>query len=282
MVEIDPSDKTKLLFRKVKDPADSPLGSAYKWFFRYATPNLFMWGPLAPAHDALLARASMAVIQGVLGGIVFLGTFRKHPSNAGLFRKWSNRIGCVLSGSILMVTSGKELSYYMDPHQNPLYVEIRTARTISQLKGEGAGSYWFGPKNFMPMTNDQYWKMLYNMEVFDIMVEQYDSSTLMGKFDVLLQKQYPNEMDSTKSIREIIHDEISLGAPHPNLTGNSPFIPYKGLSNDIELKESMILWINNNPIDMLILEEFKDLLNHEFPRMTTSTTTGKISDQKDK
>lgn len=274
MVAMDPNDKTKLLFRQVKDPKDEPWESAYKWFFRYATPNLFVWGPLAPAHDALLARASLAVVQGVVGGIVFLGTFRRHPVGAGALRRWTNRVGCALSGSILMVTSAKEMSYYMNPHQNPLYVEIRTARTLSQLRGEGPGSYWFGPKNFMPMTNDQYWKMLYNMEVFDIMVEQYANSSLVKKLEALLDKEYLECKGPTQQIGQIVRDEVKLGAPHPNLTGQSPFGPYRGLDKDMSMKDSMLLWMNHNPIDMLILEEFKDMLNHEFPRMTTTGGSG--------
>lgn len=273
MVEIDRSDQTQLLFRKVKDPEDGPLESAYKWFFRYSTPNLFIWGPLAPAHDALLARGSMAVIQAGLGALIFAGTFRKHPAAAGRARRWANRTACALSGSILMVTAGKELSYYMNPHQNPLYVEIRTARTISQLKGQGKGSYWFGPSNFMPMTNDQYWKMLYNMEVFDMMVDQYETSSLLERYDDLVMKKYPHSNDTTMGISQIVNDEVKLSRPHPNLTGNSPFIPYKGLSHEITMNESMLLWMKNNPIDMLILEEFKDLLNHEFPRMTSSSSS---------
>lgn len=276
MVQIENGDKTQLVFRKVKDPNDSFWQTSYKWFFRYATPNLFIWGPLAPAHDALLARASLSVIQGFIGGIVFLGTFRRHP-NASRLQRITNRVTCALSGSVLMVTSGKELSYYMNPHQNPLYVEIRTARALAQLKGQGQGSYWFGPKNFMPMTNDQYWKMLYSMEVFDIMVEQYDDSTLMKKFKSLLDERYHEETDLTKSIGQIVKGEVELGRPHPNLTGVSPFIPYKGLSPELSTKEIMLLWIKNNPIDLLILEEFKDLLNYEFPRMTTSG----VNDKKD-
>lgn len=292
MVEIDEENPSKLHFRKLSDPNDTPWISAYKHFFRYASPNLFIWGPLAPAHDALVARSIMAKIQIGLGIILIGGTFRRFPKSIGKFRRSFTRITSFLGGSSLAITGLREVFYYEDPHSNPLYIEIQLARELSLLdpsnKGKpNKGSYWFGPKNFMPMNNEQYWKMVYSLEVNEIMADQYLESPIVAKCRELLEKGFgTNSVVSLKSdvLTERIEDLVTKSnvdqeSHHSLLNSKTTVFPLfeKSRRSEKNSTESMTLyyWTTQNPFDALQLQEYKEFYAYVFPRLQSKTSVEK-------
>lgn len=281
MVQINSEDSTKLQFRKLSDPDDSPLVSFYKHCFRYASPNLFIWGPLAPAHDALVARSAMARIQIAAGLFIFATTFRRYPSTIGKLRRIFVRATSFTCGSALTFTGARELTYSHYPNSNPLYVEIQLARELSLLdpanKGQPArGSYWFGPKNFMPMNNEQYWKMVYAMEVNKIMADQYLESALLTKYQGLLEKNYGENTvvelkadELTSRIEDIVHRDTEDQEIHHSLVNdkkNILFPLFENLDGNSKAK-TLIYWTRNNPFDALQLQEYKEFYAYMFPRM---------------
>ena len=289
MVQINSEDSTKLQFRKLSDPDDSSLVSFYKHCFRYASPNLFVWGPLAPAHDALLARSAMARIQIAAGFFIFATTFRRYPSTVGALRRAFVRLSSFMCGSSLMLTGMRELTYFHYPNSNPLYVEIQLARELSLLdpanKGQPVkGSYWFGPKNFMPMNNEQYWKMVYSMEVNEIMADQYLESPLLTKCQALLDKNYGESSvvelkadELTSRIEDIVHRDTKEQEIHHSLLNdkkNMLFPLFENMEGDSKAK-TLIYWTRNNPFDALQLQEYKEFYAYMFPRMHFEAATVK-------
>lgn len=288
MVQINPEDSTKLSFRKLKDPQDSPFLSIYKHCFRYASPNLFIWGPLAPAHDALIARDFLARIQLGSGILLFFATFIKLPFKISKLRLRFFKFTTFFAGLSLFATAANENSYIKDPNSNPLFIEIQLARELSILnpdnKGKiNKGSYWFGPNNFMPMNNEQYWKMIYSIEVNRIMSNQYFESSLMKKYSNILQKTFIKNDDNndtdlikgnelTKNIENIINHN-DLDDKNFNVLDNSLILKNKNfplinkdLSNFSNAK-TLLFWSTVNPFEMLQVQEYREFYAHEFPRL---------------
>lgn len=269
MVQLSPTDSTKLEFRKLNDPNDSIPTSIYKYLFRYASPNLFIWGPLAPAHDALLARSILSRFQIALGIILIGGTFRRFPTTISNSRRRFTRITSFLAGSTLTLTALREISYTQNPNSNPLYVEIKLARELSLLNPENngkinKGSYWFGPKNFMPMNNEQYWKMVYSMEVNEIMADQYLSSPLISTFKSLQLNNFNKIENLTEIISNLVTSE-SQPDHHKSLdrTTQQVFPLFQMPKNGKILQ----YWTIHNPFDALQLQEYKQFYAYVFPRL---------------
>lgn len=266
-------------FREVRAEGDTPWETGYKWLFRYATPNLFMWGPLAPAHDALAERASLATVQGAIGVLVFAGAFRRQmPASWGKLRRAGNRFGCALAGSILQFTALKEISYYMNPESNPLYIEITTCRRLREMQGLDRGSYWFGPPNFMPMTNEKYTQMLYKMEVFDLMADQYDKSELMQKFSKLAHDQYYKRPEESAGDQE--QEQAPAAAELNGTTAIISKVAKQLRREDIDYDDSSLVrevktMFQNSSIENLIFSECNALLNYRFPPIPKSIPGGK-------
>lgn len=297
MVQINPEDTSKLKFNKLSDPEDSPLLSFYKHCFRYASPNLFIWGPLAPAHDALFARSAMARIQVGAGILILAGSFRRFPSTISKLRRRFTRLCTFTCGLSFIITGVREISYFHEPNSNPLYIEIQLARELSllDLSNKGVpnkGNYWFGPKNFMPMNNEQYWKMVYSMEVNEIMALQYINSPLLAKYKDLLHKNFGEssviELKSdelTSRIEDIVNKDHIDQEYHHSLkkdTNNKLFplfelenrIPKSGSTTKekdnaqkLDKKKTLIYWTRHNPFDALQLQEYKEFYAYMFPRM---------------
>lgn len=283
MVQINPEDSKKLQFRKLLDPEDSLLTSFYKHWFRYASPNLFIWGPLAPAHDAILARTSLARIQCTLSLIILYGAFRRYPANIGKFRRRFTRTTNFIAGSALLITGLREITYFDDPNSNPLYVEIQLARELSLLDPNNngkpnKGSYWFGPKNFMPMNNEQYWKMVYAMEVNEIMADQYLESPLMAKCKSLLDKNYGADStvhlksdELTSRIEDIVNrsGEPDQLMHHSSLINNknTNLFPLYEKQDKKSRSKTLHYWTVHNPFDALQLQEYKEFYAYMFPRI---------------
>ncbi|QPG73967.1 hypothetical protein FOA43_001283 [Brettanomyces nanus] len=275
MVQLESSETGKLLFNKLDDPKDTAFDKLFKHLFRYAAPNLFIWGPLAPAHDALLPRATMACVQLGVGAAVLYGTFRRYSPAIGVVRRRFNRITCLLAGSGLIVTGLKELSYDVDPLSNPLYIEIQLAREFGpeRLQKPTPSSYWNGPKNFMPMNNEQYWKMIYSLEVSQLMVNEYKASDLMHKFSDLVEKSNEKYEHLDEILTAKIGDVIKSPVPAttstttPTSFGTSPFSLIRE-QNEKKLKSKTLGdWFRHQPIDSLQLSEHKQYLDYQFPRM---------------
>jgi hypothetical protein len=282
MVKINPEDPSKLEFRKLNDPNDSTLVSIYKHLFRYASPNLFIWGPLAPAHDALFARATMSHIQIAIGLIIFGGTFRRFPSSISTFRRRFTRFSTFLGGSSLIITGIREFLYFNNPNSNPLYVEIQLARELSLLDPSNngkpnKGSYWFGPKNFMPMNNEQYWKMVYSMEVNEIMSDNYMESPIITKANELLSKNYgPDSIinlkadELTNRLIDIVHKETKNIEVHESLNNTTTlnvFPLFNHDENELSKSKTLKFWTVNNPLDNLQLQEYRDYYSYMYPRI---------------
>lgn len=279
MVQISSTDNTKLEFCKLNEPDDTLLTSAYKHFFRYASPNLFIWGPLAPAHDAVLARLILARVQIALSIILIGGTFRRFSSTVGPWRRRFTRFSTFTGGSTLLLTGLREVSYCQDPNSNPLYVEIQLARELSLLDPANngkmnKGSYWFGPNNFMPMNNQQYWKMVYSMEVNEIMADQYLESLLLKKCRDLMKKNFGAESinglksdELTSRIVDIVNKDAALvEQDHHHTLGkakNNAFPLFEKVQDNKTLK----YWTVHNPFDALQLQEYKEFYAYVFPRL---------------
>lgn len=285
MVQINPEDSSKFQFRKLSDPNDSTLTSIYKHCFRYASPNLFIWGPLAPAHDALFARSTLARIQIAAGVLILANSFRRFPSNIGKFRRRFTRFCTFACGSSFIVTGIREISYFHDPNSNPLYVEIQLARELSLLDPSNngkvnRGNYWFGPKNFMPMNNEQYWKMVYSMEVNEIISDQYLESPLLLKYKEIFDKTFGENSiielksdDLTDRIEDIINNKNSSNDQefHHSLIIQDTTKLFPLFRNEPEDNKSkgktLIYWTRNNPFDVLQLQEYKEFYAYMFPRL---------------
>lgn len=272
MVQLSSTDNTKLEFRKLNDPNDTPLISAYKHFFRYASPNLFIWGPLAPAHDALIARSTLARIQIALGIVLIGGSIRRFPKYIPTWRRRFTRTTSFLGGATLLVTALREVSYAQNPNSNPLYVEIQLARELSLLDpaNEGKinrGSYWFGPNNFMPMNNEQYWRMVYSMEVNEIMADQYLASPLITTFKKLLNDNFTNnEENLTDRISQISNSQTSQQQQHHRSLDNHKQPPFP-LFDKPQPGKTLQYWTVHNPFDALQLQEYKQFYAYVFPRL---------------
>lgn len=279
MVKLGESENAKVSFNKLVDPDDSFFDTVYKRLFRYAAPNLFIWGTLAPAHDALLPRATMACIQLGIGAVTLYGAFRRFSPSVSVSRRRFTRLACLFAGSGLTVTALKELACDLEPNSNPLYIEIKLAREFNAEKPTklSFSSYWDGPKNFMPMNNAQYWKMIYSLDLNQMMADQYEESDLMQKYRGLLEK-FRNE---NVSIEEILTDKISDAV---RATSSSKIGDYKDVRapfelNSVENKNNLKsttlgTWFANHPVDKLQLSEYGEYLDYEFPRM-------KLDDQKE-
>lgn len=262
------------------DPQDPIAISIYKRWFRYATPNLFIWGPFAPAHDALFARATMARIQIALGIILIGGSFRKYSTNISAFRRRFSKFCSFTGGSSLVITGFREISYFHEPNSNPLYVEIQLARELSLLDKSNngqvnKGNYWFGPKNFMPMNNEQYWKMVYCLEVNEIMADNYFESEIFKKYEDLLKRNFDNKIENTKSneltnrINDIVkknNDDIEVHYSLKDL--NVGFKLFNtDASKDGHKHSTLKFWSVNNPFDSLQLQEYRDFYSYVYPRI---------------
>lgn len=272
MVKLEESENGKLSFNKLVDPNDSLFDRVYKRLFRYAAPNLFIWGSLAPAHDALLPRATMACIQLGIGAVTLYGTFRRYSPGISLSRRRFSRLACLFAGSGLTVTALKELACDLEPNTNPLYIEIKLAREFSEEKPLklSFSSYWNGPKNFMPMNNKQYWKMVYSLDLNQMMADQYEESDLMHKYAGLLEK-FRNE---EASIEEILTDKISDAVRATSTVKPEDYkdirVPFElnSVENRNDLKSiTLSTWFSNHPVDKLQLSEYGEYLDYEFPRM---------------
>jgi hypothetical protein len=290
MVEINPNDRTKLTFRKLNDPNDSLPISIYKRLFRYASPNLFIWGPLAPAHDALLPRTAMARVQIALGIILIGGTFRRYSSLVSAWRRRISRFTSFTAGISLVITGAREVSYFYDPHSNPLYVEIQLARELSLLDPANGGKtnrggYWFGPKNFMPMDNEQYWKMVYAMEVNEIMAEKYLRCGHVGKYESLLLKNYGGETQSNKAqqlsqriedITKNLETNANDASKHHasldkavSMSATPAFPLFEKLTDGRtrDTTQTLLYWAEHNPFDALQMQEYREYYAYVFPRL---------------
>lgn len=273
MVQLQDPIKGKLTFNKLDDPDDTAFVKAYKHMFRYAMPNLFMWGPLAPAHDALMPRATMACIQLGVGAAVLYGTFRRYSPSMSAFRRRFTRITCLLTGSALTIAGLKELAYDLDPNSNPLYIEIHLAREFGPERTQKPtfSSYWNGPKNFFPMNNKQFWKMIYTLDLNQVMVDQYEETDLMGKYEDLIARYSEEAEPIDDNLTGRIRDAV-------NSTSKSKLSDFKGeqspsyklfnVSNDKQLKsKTLATWFKQHPLDELQFSEHQDYLDYEFPRM---------------
>lgn len=284
MVELN--DDTKLTFRKIDDPNDTYLERILKYNFRYSSPNLFIWGLLAPAHDALLPRTIMARLQVSLGIILIGATFRRFPSTTGKLNRIFSRGTSFLAGNALLITGIREISFYNDPLSNPLYIEIQLARELSALNPDNngkpnKGNYWFGPKNFMPMTNKQYWQMVYSLEVNEILADQYLNCDLINQYNKLIENKFSGELINSKNdeltnrISDIINSKSDLKTEtkvHPNTLINSNVKLFNEKLSKIWIKDgvnskTLLFWSQNNPFDTLQLMEYKDYYSYIFPRL---------------
>ncbi|KAG0673256.1 hypothetical protein C6P40_003177 [Pichia californica] len=287
MVQINPEDPSKFQFRKLDDPNDSTLISIYKHAFRYASPDLFIWGPLAPAHDALFARSAMARIQLAAGILILAHSFRRFPSRIGKFRRRFTRLCTFACGISFSITAFREISYFYTPNENPLYVEIQLARELSLLDPENKGkinkgNYWFGPKNFMPMNNEQYWKMVYSMEVNGIMSEQYLESELLQKYKEIFNKNFGSESlielksdELTSRLHDIVKRDTHDIEFHHSLHNEdtTKLFPLFNDTQDVQSKKkTLIYWTRHNPFDALQLQEYKEYYSYMFPRLKPDDT----------
>lgn len=290
MVQISSTDQTKLKFRKLSEPDDTVFTEAYKRFFRYASPNLFIWGPLAPAHDAIFPRTAIARMQIAIGLIFIGGSFRRFPTNIGSFRRRFSRFCSFVSGTTLSLTGVREVSYCQDPNSNPLYVEIQLARELSLLDPANGGktnrgSYWFGPKNFMPMDNAEYWKMVYSMEVNEIMADQYLASPLLIKCKELVMQNFGGSSvnalkceELTSRIVDVVKkDTVDQEFHHTLKNKNSAF----KLFNQSGTDKTLQYWTRNNPFDALQLQGYKDFYSYVFPRLHFNLDEIENSDESD-
>ncbi|VEU20348.1 DEKNAAC101201 [Brettanomyces naardenensis] len=270
MVQLQNPETGSLSFNKLDDPKDTAFSKAYKHLFRYASPNLLLWGPLAPAHDALLPRAAMASLQIGIGAATLYGTFRTYRPSIGAFRRRFSRLSCLLAGSALIVTGLKEISYDMDPLSNPLYIEIQLAREFGpeRLQTPTPSSYWNGPKNFMPMNNDQYWKMIYSLDLNQVMVDEYQGSELMEKFTDLVSKYNEKNSKLDGVLTDKIGDVVKSTSKNENYRHRKvPFSLMKE-NNEGKLKSKTLgNWFKGHPMDSLQLSEHKEYLDYDFPRM---------------
>lgn len=278
MVVISSDNTSKIEFNKLNDPNDTTFTRVYKHLFRYASPNLLIWGPLAPAHDALFARTAMARIQVAAGIVLIGGAFRRFSPGLNVWKRRFTRLTSFTAGSMFVITGIREVSYFDNPHSNPLYVEIQLARELSLLNPENKGvvnrgSYWLGPKNFMPMNNEQYWKMVYTMEVNEIMADQYLESPLLVQYKEILDRKYGPDSKVDLKARELtarIEDitKGDAGLPvHSCMRESINVFPL--FTRELNTKKSQTLnfWTVNNPLDSLQLQEYKDFYSYEFPRM---------------
>ncbi|GMM29949.1 hypothetical protein DAMA08_026940 [Martiniozyma asiatica (nom. inval.)] len=271
MVHIDPNDPNKLNFRLLNDPNDNLMESFYKHFFRYASPELFLWGPLAPAHDALAARAILSEVQLGVGVFLFLGSFKKFPSNVPRWRRNFTKAGCVLAGSSLIVGARSELENVRNPERNPLYIEIQLARQMGSF--ENRESYYFGPDNFMPMNNKDYWSMIFDLTMKHSLALKYNQSSLMQKYQNLLDRKfgwYDEEYESNnKDVNFQVSNEKELGLSQRIkdiaqdkfiiTPANSDFRPPKLLKGTD----------TDSVLNLLSTENMLSFYNYKFPRFNS-------------
>lgn len=271
MVHLKDPTTGELSFNKLDDPDDSLFRKVYKHAFRYAMPNLFVWGPLAPAYDALVPRSLMASAQLGLGLAIFAGTFVRYPASFSTAKRRITRLLCLGVGGEIVVASVKELENSLFPESNPLYIEVKLARQYGPERNNPPtlSSYWFGPANFMPMNNQQYWKMIYSLELNQIMVDEYNSSDLLAKFEALADKYNEKNGINDGILTQRIVDVIKSKAKAPEDYSNYK-VDYKLFErpgpNDGR-PQVMDRWYKSGPIDALQLAEHKDYINYEFPRL---------------
>ncbi|GMF35247.1 unnamed protein product [[Candida] boidinii] len=206
---------TTYTFRKLNDENDSTFTRIYKKAFRYATPNLMLWGPLAPCYDVLEVRKYMAATQMAIGLGISYGTIRKYSPRVSAFRRRMTRGLCFATGTVLIYTGLLEISYssYKNKLRNPLYIEASVARTLAeQVNGETV-SWWYGPEDYMPMNNERLFEMLQTIKLSEDIVAKYKECSLvqtyqkyMTDFAELREKELNREKSLGKKILKRIED----------------------------------------------------------------------------
>lgn len=126
------------------------------------------------------------------------------------------------------------------------------------------------------MNNEQYWKMVYAMEVNKIMADQYLESALLTKYQGLLEKNYGENTvvelkadELTSRIEDIVHRDTEDQEIHHSLVNdkkNILFPLFENLDGNSKAK-TLIYWTRNNPFDALQLQEYKEFYAYMFPRM---------------
>ncbi|CDK26826.1 unnamed protein product [Kuraishia capsulata CBS 1993] len=112
--------------------------------------GLWLWGPLAPAHDATSARKFLTVLQTGFGLIFFKNAFKlwRLKSVRGPKRVVPMLIN-IAAGGILCYNSFYEYSYSLRRQLAHSYIEASIARRLAEEEGTFV-PYWTGPTDFMP------------------------------------------------------------------------------------------------------------------------------------
>ncbi|GMG34575.1 unnamed protein product [Ambrosiozyma monospora] len=278
-------------FNKLSDPEDTTFVSVCKHLFRYSTPTLVVYGPLAPAHDALLARSILATIEFSFG-LAFMagGLFRRFPTHFTTGQKFFRRLLPISAGVLLSTDGLEEIRVDMIPKQNPLYIEIQMARNIQQAMGKGRGSYWFGPENFCPMDTVRYVKMDHVMKGYKEAVDQYNEHEITisqqevhDAFSKQLDAKHEG-MNLAARVNRIIESqdvaqEIGVKAKDDAKPWFSPFNYKKeGLSRKSGVFTE---WQRNHPWEILNIATLNNFLNYEFefPALTEDAEKTKVKDE---
>ncbi|GME94104.1 hypothetical protein B5S28_g263 [[Candida] boidinii] len=193
-------------FRKLNDENDSTLARIYKKAFRYATPNLILWGPLAPCHDVLDVRKYMAATQMAIGLGISYGTIRKYSPRVSVFRRRMTRGLCFVTGTVLIYTGLLEisLSSYKNKLRNPLYIEASVARTLAEQVNSETVSWWYGPQDYMPMNNERFFEMLQTIKLSEDILAKYKECSLVQTY-----QKYMNDFAESR-VKELSREK-SLG-----------------------------------------------------------------------
>ncbi|GME80384.1 unnamed protein product [Ambrosiozyma monospora] len=261
-------------FSKLKDPEDSTFVSVCKHLFRYSSPTLVVYGPLAPAHDALLARSILATIEFSFG-LAFIagGIFRKFPPQFTTGQKFFKRFLPISAGVVLSTDGLEELKCDMLPKQNPLFIEIQMARNIQQAMGKGRGSYWFGPENFCPMDTVRYVKMEHVIKSYKEAVEQYN------EHEITISQQEVH--DAFAKQLEVKHEGTGLAARVNRIIESKDvandlgvkarddakawFSPFDYKKDALDRKSGVFLeWQRCHPWEILNVATLNNFLNYEF------------------